>query len=240
MALSKKRATTGALVRFVQYAMANGVKVTDMPPYDAVTPGSHERGSWHYLKDGKYGQAADLNTRLGSSTAERNQLALFIPVAQSFGLAIIFGYYGTNGPAAQHRDHMHVDVGSYSNLGRGGFVPALGSTVVADTQLAVHQPLKRRDNLLGRNTWLDVDAVRMASRFHHNQFPHTLARARAAVGAGPGASWDLKARQCHDATVGALQTRWKAAGLYKGTVDHVWGPLMDQACAAWLRKYRRF
>lgn len=234
MALSKKRATTKALVRFVQYARANGYKVSEMPPYDPVTPGGHSEKSWHYDKDGQFGQAADLNWGAsGASAEERARLALLVPVAQSYGLGIIFGLYGTNGPAAQHRGHMHVDVGSYSNLGRGGFVPARGDTLVVDMQLVLHQPAKRRDNLLGQSTRTDLYLVREASRYGGTDFPHGVRPTQRVVGAPQTGRWDATSRAAHDKTVARLQRLWGVP------VTSTWDDKTEAAYRAVVRKYGR-
>ena len=240
MALSKKRATTSALVALVEYALANGYRVSEMPPYDAVTPGGHSRNSWHYDRDHGIGQACDINWgKPGASAEERRRITLLIPVAQSLGLAVIFALNGTNGPAAQHRDHGHFDVGSYSNLGRGGFVPARGDTCVVETQRRLHQAAKIRDNLLGSTTKTDLHVLREASKYGGHDFPEGVKHAQRVVGQPQDGSWSVADYRAHDETVEALQRVWAKFGLYSGKFDGIWGPLMERAYRAFLKKYAR-
>lgn len=242
MALSSRNAPTEALVALVEYALANGYKVGEMAPYGHVHP-VHSRNSWHYDRDtfaGRiYGLAADINAASGASSAERSRLALLVPVAQSLGLSVILGLYGVQGAAASHRGHLHVDVGSYSNLGRGGFRTPKGSVVVVRTQRAVNFRTNKRDNLYGPLTDDRVDAVRLASSFHGGKFPKGVRYAQAAVGTRTDNDWGPKSRAAHDSTCIELQRAWKAQGLYRGRLDYMWGPLMEAAYVALRKNYGR-
>lgn len=236
MALSRINAPTEAIVALAEYAMANGYKVGEMEPFGHVHP-VHSRNSFHYdssrVGGRRYSHAADINTAGGASAAERARLALLVPVAQSLGLGVILGLYGTNGPAAAHRGHLHVDVGSYSNLGRGGFRTPKGSVVPVHVQRAVHFPAAKRDNLYGPNSDSRVQAVRMASTHHGGKFPMGVAFAQACVGTVVDGDWGPKSRKAHDATVIALQRAW---GIKQ---DGMWGPQTDGASMSFRRNYGR-
>lgn len=224
MALSPKRASTHALVILCEYAVANGYSLSEMPPFDPVAP-VHTKGSWHYDRDGIYGQAVDINWP-GGGRVETLMLKRLIPVAQSLGLAVIFGVSG-------HYTHLHSDVGSVSNLGNGRFTPARGSTKPALVQAATHTPVKNRDNLYGPASDRRVNAVRMASRMHGRKFPYGAAFAQECVGTTPDGDWGEKSRAAHDATVKALQIIW---GL---TPDGVWGRKTEAAYQAFRKTYGR-
>lgn len=226
MARSTKRASTHALVIFCEYAMANGFAITEMAPYGTVHR-VHSVGSWHYDRDGRYGQAADVNWGApGGSREETAMLRRLIPVAQSLGLAVIFNTVG-------HYTHMHVDVGSVSNLGNGRFTPARGSTKPALVQAAVHMSVKYRDNLYGPMSDKRVNAVRMASRMHGQQFPYGTRFAQECVGTRADGDWGKDSRECHDATVKALQIIW---GL---NPDGIWGKKTEAAYQAFKKTFGR-
>lgn len=224
MALSTKRASTHALVILCEYATANGFEIFDMPPFDPVNP-VHVKGSWHYDRDGRYGQAVDINWP-GGGRMEHAMLTRLIPVAQSLGLAVIFNTIG-------HFTHMHVDVGSRANIGRGWFTPAWGSTKPALVQAATHTPHKNRDNLYGPASDRRVDAVRRASRMHGTRFPYGTRFAQECVGVTPDGVWGAESKAAHDATVKALQIIW---GL---TPDGVWGRKTEAASLAFQKTYGR-
>lgn len=228
MALSAQLAPTASLVDFVEYAKANGYRITEMPPYDGVAPGVHNPRSFHYDKDGKYGLAADINIgAAGASDYEMRMLKRLIPVAQSLGLGVILAAYGTN--VVGHRDHMHVDVGSYSNLGRGTFRQAAGHRRVIRTQKALHQYRSKQDNLLGGYTRDDLTVLRAASRKGGFKFPLGVKRAQRVVGVKQTGKWDRAAGLAHTETVKTLQRVWKAYGYYTGEIDGIWGNMMDTA-----------
>src|SRR5690606_29855311 len=115
MALSAKLAPTEALVAICDLAIAMGGSVTEMPPWDAPNKGAHDPKSFHYDRDGKYGQAADINF----TTDERAKIIRLIRSCQAAGVSVIYARDGVVGAAAKHRTHLHADVGSYTNLGTG-------------------------------------------------------------------------------------------------------------------------
>ncbi|WP_062301660.1 hypothetical protein [Demequina subtropica] len=239
MGASAKLATTHALVAACDYWIAKGGRVTEMQPYGEVHKG-HSSTSFHYDTDGVYGQAADLN--VGTAGAPASERALMVAcrrVFESLGLSVLYDYTGNGVAVARaHRDHGHIDVGSYSNFGDGPVKHGRGSTAVVDTQVALHQPPAMRDNLLGDTTAGDLAAVRDASVFGGEKFDAGLERAQRAVGVATGGDWDAKSRAAHDATVAALQRVWHDAGLYKGRVDSVWGPGTDAAYDSLLSRFK--
>lgn len=236
MALSAKKAPTSSLVDFVEYARANGCRITEMPPYDAVNSG-HAGASWHKDMDGKYGQAADINFgSSGSSAAERAMFRRLLPVAKSYGLGVIHNYSGKGvGAAGSHNGHMHVDVGSYSNFGNGAFKQAGGKRCVVRTQKALHQYRSKQDNLHGDYTRADIKVLRAASNKGGNKFPLGKKRAQRVCGVKQDGVWGDDSRAGHDTTVANLQRVWKAYGYYTGIIDGVWGNLMDRAAVAYER-----
>lgn len=237
MALSKRGAPTRNLVALCDYARSQDIRVSEMPPYAGVTSGGHSRNSWHYDRDGRFGQAADFNFGpAGTSKAERDKLELLAVVAVSMGLGVIYALHGTVGSAYAHRTHLHADVGSVSNLGRGAYKRTVGDLVVWDTQPIVHT---ERDNLCGPHSIKRLEAVQAASNRHGVKFPHGVQFAQEAVGTKPDGDWGPKSRAAHDRTVNALQHVWKPARLYLKGYDTVWGSGMDQALSRLLAKYRR-
>lgn len=234
MALSAKQAPTASLVDFVLYAEANGYRIAGMPPWGTPTRGVHNSRSFHYDKDGKYGQAADINIgAAGASEYEMKMLRRLIPVAQSYGLGVLVAAYGTN--ITGHRDHLHVDVGSYSNLGRGSYRQAKGNRRTVRTQKALHQPRSKQDNLLGSYTETDIKVLRAASRKGGVKFPQGVDRAQRVVGTKRDKKWGANSRAAHDDTTKALQRVWKEYGYYTGRIDGIWGNLMDKAHVKFLR-----
>jgi hypothetical protein len=102
------------LLRFLADAKAFGARVGEHPAYGGVNPGVHAPKSWH-----NDGLAGDINFGAsGVSAAERAKILKLIPLAQAYGLGVIFAKDGTNGSARTHQGHLHVDVGSTTNLGR--------------------------------------------------------------------------------------------------------------------------
>lgn len=111
MALSKQITPTKNLTEFLAYAKRLGYHVGEHPAYGGVTRSVHRPGSWH-----GDGLAADINW---PGSDERAKLLELIPVAESYGLALTFARDGIEGSAANHRTHLHVDVGEWSNYGKG-------------------------------------------------------------------------------------------------------------------------
>lgn len=246
MALSAKLAPTEALVMVCNLAIAMGGRVTEMLPWDPPNKGAHAQKSWHYDVDrafipGKvYGQAADINFGPpGINKEERAKVLTLIRVCESAGVSYIYARDGIVGSAKQHQDHLHIDVGSYTNSGTGLRKTKAGSIVAYRTQKALHFTGTGLDNLFGANSRQRLDAVRATSNRHGVKFPYGVHVAQAAVGTTTDGIWGAKSRAAHDATVKALQTEWRAAGMYTGAIDGIWGPLMDTACQKFLTKYGR-
>lgn len=141
MAVTKQVASKATLKKFLAWAARSGYKVGEHPDYGTVHP-VHMKGSWHYEQG-----AADLN--FGSNgPAERAALITAMSVAESLGLAVTFARDGSVGSAAGHKNHLHVDVGSVSNYGRGNVavkratttaVPGGGNVVKGNDAIAAVQ-----------------------------------------------------------------------------------------------------
>lgn len=240
MATSARRATRKSLRAFLKYAQANGYRIGESLPYTSVHS-VHENHSFHYDKyrsdhDGKvYSEAADINTGApGASQAEREKLALLIPVAESYGIAFILGIYGTEGSAAKHRDHAHVDIGSWSNYGRGAFPPPRGDSRVYDMQTATRTEVKKRDNLYGKESHKRANAVRMASTYMGPKFPYGVEYAQRVIGVKDDGVWGAKSKEAHKAMVRSIQQ------VLAVNPDGVWGKTTDAAFLTFVSKYRRF
>jgi hypothetical protein len=91
MALSTQQAPAANLLAFCAEAQRRGFHVGEHPSYGGVNP-VHTRGSWHYD-----GLAADINWRGAGS--ERDKLLSLIPLAESYGLGLIFARDGIVGAA---------------------------------------------------------------------------------------------------------------------------------------------
>lgn len=112
MALSEQKASAKTLLTFLKIVAGRGYHVGEHPAYGGVDESVHRAGSWH-----GDGLAADINWR--GTGSERTRLLKLIPLAESYGLALTFARDGVTGSAANHRDHLHVDCGSWSNYGDG-------------------------------------------------------------------------------------------------------------------------
>lgn len=118
MALSKQLTPTATLVQFCNWAEAQGYRVGEMHGFSTVHD-VHMKNSWHYDKDANgFGKAADINHGV-NGPAERAKLIVAMHYARSLGLATIFAWQGTAGVASGHQNHLHVDVGTQSNIGKG-------------------------------------------------------------------------------------------------------------------------
>lgn len=115
MALSNQKTPTSTLDAFLAWAVAEGYSVGENPRYGTkrVTKSVHAKGSFHYD-----GLAADINAGT-NGPAERAKLLTALTRAQAAGLAVTFARDGLVGSAKNHQNHLHVDVGEWSNLGTG-------------------------------------------------------------------------------------------------------------------------
>lgn len=113
MALSRQLTPTATLLDYLDWAVRAGFTVGEHPDHGGVTPGVHRAGSWH-----ADGLAADLN-RGPNGPAERAHLLVALAEAERRGLAVTYARDGTSGSARTHQHHLHVDVGEWSNHGRG-------------------------------------------------------------------------------------------------------------------------
>lgn len=115
MALSKQITPTSTLDGFLAWAVGAGYHVGENPRHGTkkVTKGVHKVGSFHYD-----GLAADINFG-ANGPAERAKLLVALTKAESMGLAVTYARDGIVGSAATHKNHLHVDVGEWSNYGRG-------------------------------------------------------------------------------------------------------------------------
>lgn len=115
MALSKQITPTSTLDGYLAWAVSQGYHVGENPRYGTktVTKGVHAAGSFHYD-----GLASDINAG-ANGAAERAKLLVALDEAVRRGLAVTFARDGVVGSAANHKNHLHVDVGEWSNLGKG-------------------------------------------------------------------------------------------------------------------------
>lgn len=223
-------ASKATLLRFLAYAHAAGYKVGEHPAYGVVHK-VHMDGSWHY-KDG----AADINFGV-NGPVERQKLLALIPIAQSLGLAVTFARDGVVGSAAQHKNHLHVDIGEWSNLGRGPVRVSGGNPNAALPGTPNIRPLQaavraEQDNVNGPDTRQRVAAVRAASAYGGRGFPYGAAYTQRVVGAVPDDAWGKNSNAAHDATVRAIQ---RAVGV---AADGVWGAKTEAAVNAALDSVR--
>lgn len=227
MALSKQATPTRNLNVFLAWASAAGYRVGEHPAYGGVTA-VHVPDSWHYE-----GGAADINWRVGNPPGERTRLLFALEVAESMGLAVTFARDGVVGSAASHQNHLHVDVGVYSNYGRGPVHRLPGDLLVWRLQGAVYGLLNLRDNLWGPDTDKRLYAVRMASSLHGEQFPYGVDYTQRIIGTDDDGDWGELSKTAHDRTVAQIQ---RALGVHD---DGVWGPITETAFQRAGRSYRR-
>lgn len=228
MGLSQQITPTSTLTRFMAWAHAAGYRVGEHPAYGGVNPAVHARGSWH-----NDGLAADINWGAGSPPSERAHLLVALEVAESMGLALIFARDGVAGVAANHRNHLHVDVGEWSNYGDGNVRRRSGDLEVWSLQGAVRTPIAGRDNLWGPDTDKRLRAVQQASEFAGPRFPYGVEYTQRVVGTHDDGKWGDKSQSAHDATVSAVQ---RSLGVHD---DGVWGTNTDRAYRAARRAYLR-
>lgn len=238
--LSKKNASDRAFVLGVKFMEANGFNILECLPYSSVHK-VHSKNSWHYYwflwKLKKHSRAADINWPAGGSI-ERSKLTAKVRAIRSFGIAVIFDMTGnSNGPTVTHKTHLHMDQGSYSNLGDGQ-VPILKCDVtVYDTQTILHVTLANKDNLNGNDTMNRLKLVQESSAHGGVDFPDGIKKTQQVIGAALTGKWDRQSIQAHDKTVKALKTLWKKQGIFTGTVNTRWDSKMDEALKTFNRKY---
>ena len=223
-------ATKSTLLRFLAYAHDAGYKVGEHPRYGAVHP-VHMDGSWHY-KEG----AGDINYG-ANGPVERQKLLALIPLAERLGLAVTFARDGVVGSAAQHKNHLHVDIGGWSNYGRGPVRAKAGDPNAPLPGLADIRPLQaavgaEQDNVNGPDTRQRVAAVRAASAFGGRGFPYGPEYTQRVVGTPDDGDWGKNSNIAHDKAVRAIQ---KAVGVKD---DGVWGPATEAAVNAALDSVR--
>jgi len=218
LGIGPQKSSSTTLRAFLSWARAYGFRVSEHPSYGGVTRGAHTRNSWHYD-----GLAADLNYGpAGAPSSERTRARFAIKVADSMGLGVIYARDGTVGSAADHRSHLHVDVGTTSNYGRGLVRAPAGSRTTQRLQLVAHFPLAQRDNLWGTNTDQRLQAIRAASRMHGTKFPYGVKTAQRAVGVTADGKWGPKSRAAHDKAVADLQR------VLSVSATGTWGPVTER------------
>lgn len=217
MALSKQVTPTRNLNVFLAWAVAAGYRVDEHPNHGGVTA-VHVPGSWHYK-----GLAGDINWGVGNPPGERARLLHALKVAESKGLAVTFARDGVEGSAAKHQNHLHVDVGEWSNYGRGTVHRLPGDLVVWSLQGAVYRDLARRDNLWGPDTDKRLNAVRRASTHAGGWFPYGIEYTQRVVSAEDDGVWGNDSKMAHDQAVAQIQ---RALGVHD---DGVWGPMTEAA-----------
>ncbi|SKC80621.1 hypothetical protein [Krasilnikoviella flava] len=226
--IGRQKSSSTTLKAYLSWARAYGFRVSEHPSYGGVTRGAHSSNSWHYD-----GLAADLNWGpAGAPASERTRARFAIKVADSMGLGVIYARDGTVGSAGSHRSHLHVDVGTTSNYGRGRVPAPVGTRKTQQLQKVAHFPLAQRDNLWGPNTDQRLQSIRAASRMHGTKFPYGVKTAQRAVGVTADGKWGPKSRAAHDKAVAALQRVVSVSDT--GT----WGPATERAYTSLRNKLR--
>lgn len=228
LGIGRQKSTSATLKAYLSWAKAYGFRVSEHPSYGGVTRGAHSKNSWHYD-----GLAADLNYGpAGAPSSERTRARTAIKVADSMGLGVIYARDGTAGSAASHRNHVHVDVGTTSNYGRGTVLAPTGSRTTQRLQRVAHFPWSQSDNLWGPNTDQRLQAIRAASRMHGTKFPYGVKTAQRAVGVTADGKWGPKSRAAHDKTVAALQR------VLSVSATGTWGPVTESKYLSVRKKLR--
>lgn len=241
MGTSAQLASVRQIAVAKQFLDANGFQLLESEPYTRVHR-VHSPNSFHYdtqtYGGKKHSLAVDVNWPGGGAT-ERKKFIAVIPALQSMGLSILYAKDGSQGSAGKHKNHGHVDVGIWSNLGVGAFRTVKGDLVVYDTQVVCHVSTKNRDNLDGADTKKRLRAIQMASKKHGTKFPYGVKYTQQVIGAPLTGKWDADSREAHDDAVVRLEKVWKTARLFKGTPNSTWDANTDSALAAFHRKYGR-
>lgn len=140
MPLSAQLNTRAELVEFGHEVLAldPGFYILQCSPWQTPAAGYHRAGSWHIYPSRTRGLALDLNWKdphTGSRAREHEMLQRAALIALRRGFSITFPLTpGDNarGTVANHCGanlHLHIDCGSYSNL--GDRTPAKGGAVTA-------------------------------------------------------------------------------------------------------------
>ncbi|MFI2105624.1 hypothetical protein ACH436_20185 [Isoptericola sp. NPDC019693] len=228
LGIGRQKSSSTTLKAYLSWARAYGFRVSEHPSYGGVTRGAHSKNSWHYD-----GLAADLNYGpAGAPSSERTRARTAIKVADSMGLGVIYARDGTVGSAAKHRNHVHIDVGTTSNYGRGTVLAQAGSRTTQRLQQVAHFPLAQRDNLWGPNTDQRLQAIRAASRMHGTKFPYGVKTAQLAVGVTADGKWGPKSRAAHDKAVASLQR------VLSVSATGTWGPATERTYLSVRKKLR--
>jgi hypothetical protein len=229
MALSKQVTPARNLAAFMRWAhAAPGYRVSEHPAFGGVTSGVHAAGSFHYD-----GLAADINWGINSPPGERVHLLAALEVAESMGLALIYARDGTAGAAGNHRTHLHVDVGEWSNYGLGNVRRREGDLLVWELQRAVFRDVAQQDNLWGANTDKRLIGIRLASEFAGPRFPYGRRYVQRVLRVDDDGIWGAESRAAHDRAVADIQ---EALGVED---DGVWGPVTDAEYRRAREAYRR-
>lgn len=129
MALSKQISPVSALVTLCRAFKAEGYSIGEMHGFSTVHD-VHAKGSWHYDQENGFGKAADINF---NGPGEMARLIRARKRAEELGLAVTLA---EKGYVSGHADHLHVDLGQWSNLG-AGIYRAKGSTGTGYNTVAV-------------------------------------------------------------------------------------------------------
>lgn len=200
MSLGNQVASKEALYAYADWAQRAGWNLSENSKFGGIKA-THVAGSWH-AKD----LALDLNWPGESGNYSPQEVAhatRAVDVANSFGLGRIRALYGTVGSAATHKNHVHVDCGPTSNLGRGLQYDARKVSLVPyHVQAAIHA---ERDNQPGPDSRKRLAALKAASNYGGNKFPYGVEFAQDVVGTTKDGKWGDASKAAHDRTVIALQ-----------------------------------
>lgn len=225
MAIGTQVSPVQTLVTFCLWAQRSGFSVDEMHGFSRVHD-VHAPGSWHYDQEKGFGKGMDLNWRRPNSS-ERRKLTGASAFAIELGLGVIFARDGSVGPASHHQDHAHVDVGTYSNLGKGDGRARGGGDVLTERLQRVVRATP--DQVWGRDTHKRLEAVRAASLLKGTTFPHGIAYTRRVLGLPAGDVWDARSRDAHDAAVRKVQVALARLGYFGGPASGVWSAPLDAA-----------
>lgn len=204
------RATMLATFRKV-LATDPGYYVLQCAPWQTPSAQFHVPGSFHIWPSPSQGTAGDLNHRPDSGRDEHYALQKAAIVCLEAGLSITFPLTwedNEHGTVANHCGanlHLHVDCGSYSNVGKG----AQRTADVKDELLTYLRKATASQVLAHGSTGADVRELQRAA----------------------GVTSDGIFGDKTEAAVKALQRQLKRADLYAGKIDGVWGVQSQTAYA---------